>query len=89
MKLHPRLIASAVRSLFGRFSFAPGHTLAPRALADGPQYAARDLDKSLLAYSPLKIPSLAQPLLFWVIGAGLAGIYFIWFFSDLLPHIIR
>ncbi len=89
MKLHPRLLPSTVRSLFGRFSSSPRHTLAPRALADGPLFPARDFDSSSITYKPSQNPALLEPLLFWIMGAGLAGIYFIWFFSDLLAHAVR
>ncbi len=89
MKLHPRLIASAARSRFGRFITSPEHTHASRALVDGPLYPARDFDNYTPVPAPLQSPPLAHLLLFWVIGTGLAIIYLIWFFSDLFTNIIR
>lgn len=80
MKFNPRLISTAVRSRFDR------SLPAPPALANAPFYPA--LDAVTAVVYPAPAPFL-RVLLFWAAGAGLATIYFIWFFADLLPHTLR
>jgi len=87
IKLRPRLITSlAARSIFDRPSPSLRHPSVPLDGSDGLVFPARNYDPSTGANIAVKQPPSLTFWLWWLVGIGLAAVYFVWFFANLFQN---